>query len=260
MSDKICLIGSGNLGTNLGYALHKSGFKVHQVISRNIENAKELALQLKADYSDTIQDIFDDTDIIIFAVNDDALSGLIQDLGQTDKLLIHTAGSVSSDIFSPSSNCYGVLYPLQSFRQDEQLNFSDIPILIEGSNSSSFNRIKHLAKGISTKVIEINSEQRLSLHIAAVFACNFTNHIYTIADELLKENELDFTILQALIKHTTERVLHQGNPASHQTGPAIRNDQNTIQAHLAALSKKPSVQELYKLMSNRIFETKENTL
>jgi len=257
MTEKICLIGSGNVGTNLGINLKKKGFNITQVISRNINNAKSLALKLDAKYSDQISEFDRSCNVLIFSVSDDAIKPLIHSEKFENRLLIHTAGSVSAKIFSGHSDFFGVLYPLQSFKKSDFSDFLDVPLFIEGNRAESYQRIENIASKISSTVYDADSEMRLRIHVAAVFACNFTNHMYHISHNLIQEMPIGFEVFAPLIRKTAERAISNGNPAETQTGPAIRNDIGTMDKHLNQLKTNESLAELYKFMSNRIFESKK---
>ncbi|MDA3910555.1 MAG: DUF2520 domain-containing protein [Bacteroidales bacterium] len=257
MTEKICLIGSGNVGTNLGINLKQKGIKVAQVISRNTDNARDLAIKLDAKYSIEISDFDRSCTIIIFSVSDDAIKPLLQSVNFENRLLIHTAGSVSVDIFSDYSDFFGVLYPLQSFKKADFTDFSDVPLFIEGNRAESYQRIQSIASQLSNKVYHADSEMRLQIHVAAVFACNFTNHLYQISHDLIKDMPIGFEVFAPLIRKTAEQAIKKGNPAKTQTGPAVRNDKGSMGKHLQQLKQNESLVELYKFMSNRIFETKK---
>jgi predicted short-subunit dehydrogenase-like oxidoreductase (DUF2520 family) len=256
MTHKICLIGSGNLGTNLGLTLHHHGYNIVQVISKNLDNAETLACKINAKFTNNISLRDTSCDTIIFAVSDDSISDLLEGRYFDNTLLIHTAGSVNIDIFKGSSKNYGVLYPLQSFSKNKIADFMNAPVFIEGDNRFSFERIRQIAKTISSNVITADSEQRLKLHVAAVFASNFTNHMYSIANELIRDIPIDFVVFKPLIREISDKAIQTLDPDKCQTGPAVRNDRKTIEKHLSVLKDDVSLSELYKFMSNRIFETK----
>ncbi len=254
---KICLIGSGNLGGNLAKALFKSDIKIAQVISRNLSNAKSLAESINASYGDNVRDFDTSCDIIILSVPDNAIANICSEVDFGNRLLIHTAGSVDLSVFSKHKGDFGVFYPLQTFSKNHIINFTDIPVFVEGNNENVYQKLENLAKKISRKVYRANSKERLQLHIAAVFACNFTNHLFGIAHDLLENSEYGFQTLNPLIKETTRKALSGENPHKQQTGPALRNDTHTINKHLNELNADKSLLELYKFISNRIFETKK---
>lgn len=254
---KICLVGSGNLGSNLGKSMMDAKMDIIQVISRNIKNAKNLAQELNADYTDKIEEYNRDAEIIIFSVSDDSIPELLRKADFGNRLLIHTAGSVSQNVFEGHSNKYGILYPLQTFSKEESVCFKEIPIFTESNKESSLAIIDTLAKQLSTKVYHATSDERLSIHVAAVFACNFTNHLYHIAHDILQDISVDFDVFAPLLRQTAERAIKTGDPIKSQTGPALRQDEGTMQKHLEKLKQNEGLTELYKFMSNRIFETKK---
>jgi predicted short-subunit dehydrogenase-like oxidoreductase (DUF2520 family) len=258
MSHEISFIGSGNLGTNLARTLHQHGFSIHTVISKHAENARTLARQVGATSGTRPGDMHVSTDTIIFSVKDDALSEIISDYDFGDKLLVHTAGSLSMDVFSGHSKNYGVLYPLQTFSKHRVADFMNAPVFIEANNNYALSRIRQIADKISRYVYVMNSADRLRLHTAAVFTCNFVNHMYKIAEEIVEPSGLDIRVFEPLIRETTDKILREKDALKTQTGPAMRNDVKTMKKHLSILEGEPDLQNLYKMLSNRIFETSRN--
>jgi len=254
MSHQISIIGSGNLGTNLAMTLFQNKFTINSIISRHSENAEQLASQCEAIAGTKISQIPDQSDTLIFCVPDDVLSDILEDHDFGNKLLIHTAGSTNINVFEKHSDNYGVLYPLQTFSKDHIADFKNAPVFIEASNRYSLSRLQQIAHKISRRVHELNSQKRLELHTAAVFACNFTNHMYKIAEDFTRDTNLDFDIFVPLIRETTEKVIDKKDPAVSQTGPAVRNDKKTMDKHLAVLKGNKELTDLYKIISNRIFE------
>lgn len=248
---KVILIGSGNVATHLGLALSNSGIDILQVWSRSSENAKILAQKIGAQPISSIQELNNSADAYIFSVQDDALLQVLKDFPFANKVLLHTAGSISSDVLAPFSKEYGVLYPFQTFSKAKEINFNDIPILLEASTDIILKDLKKLAEGISSNVVLATSAQRKYLHIAGVFACNFTNHLYAVAEEVLNTNDLPFDLIKPLIIETAEKaVLH--SPKLVQTGPAVRKDKNIVNSHLRMLEDQPELKSLYQLLSKRI--------
>ncbi|MFO7790373.1 MAG: DUF2520 domain-containing protein [Bacteroidales bacterium] len=258
MSHQISIVGSGNLGTNLCMTLFQHKFVINSIISRDIENAVHLASQCGAEAGDHPDDIPEISDTIIFCVSDDVLPEILKGQDFGNKLLIHTAGSMDMNVFKGYSENYAVLYPLQTFSKHHIADFRNAPVFIESINKYSNDRLQQIADKISRHVYELNSDERLKLHTAAVFASNFTNHMYQIATEITKDSGLGFEVFEPLIRETTEKVLTKKNPKLCQTGPAVRNDQNTIQKHLNVLKQNKALADLYKTLSNRIFETNRN--
>ncbi len=249
---KITLVGAGNLATQLAIALHKKGVQIVQVYSRTEQSAKTLAQLVDADYTNQIAAINTQTDCMIFAITDTALPVLLHQLDLKHTNVVHTAGSVAMDIFKEKANNYGVFYPLQTFSKHRSVDFSIIPICIEANNLAFAQNLQHLAKQISTFVQLVDSKQREKLHLAAVFACNFTNHMYRLAEDILHDSQLDFELLQPLIAETAEKVQHI-SPQQAQTGPAVRFDKAIISHHLSLLAADRDKQKIYSFVSDSIF-------
>ena len=250
---KIVFIGAGNLATRLGMALFAKGNEIIQVYSRTTESAKLLGEKVNAPYTDNIKQITPEADLYIFSVKDDVLSGLLELIPSNKGLWVHTAGSIPMEVFYKHHNRFGVFYPLQTFSKHREVNFSVIPIYIEAKNTDDLTILKNLASTISDNVIEATSKQRKYLHVAAVFACNFTNHMYAIAAKLLEDKGLRFDQLLPLIDETAQKV-HTLHPLDAQTGPAIRFDENVINRHLDMLIDE-DLKKIYRLLSESIHET-----
>lgn len=248
---KIVLIGSGNAGTQLGHAFSQVGHQVLQVYSKTIESAKILANQLDAAYTNELNQIDQNADFYIIAIKDDAINKIPASLNISEKIIAHTAGSVPMEVLKDLSPNFGIFYPLQTLSKDKTVDFTTIPICIEGSNHETLYQLKSLAESLSTSVQEIHFEKRKMLHLSAVFVCNFTNHMYTIASDLLKKEGLSFDLILPLIRETTEKLNHV-SPVEGQTGPAIRNDQEVIEEHLGALEENEDYQNIYKLLTESI--------
>ena len=248
----IILLGSGNVATHLGIALKNSNYTIVQVYSKSIKNAKILANKLDAHFTNDLSKL-KSADLIIVSINDDAILSVISQIKNT--AIVHTSGSIGLNVFKEQFSNYGVFYPLQTFSKEVDINISEIPFCIEGNSIEFENQLIEIAKALSNNVVKMNSQKRKQLHIAAVFACNFSNHMYSIADDLLKEKNLDFEILLPLIKQTINK-LDTNKPKTVQTGPAKRNDNNIIKEHINLISKQ-EIKELYKKISNNIIKTHE---
>lgn len=247
----IVILGSGNIATHLGRAFKMAGQNIVQVWSRNIDHAVELADMLAAE---AISDMFDlnrSADLYIIAIKDIAIREVALQLKVDDKLVVHTSGSTGLSALDGASTKTAVFYPLQTFSKIKSLDFRQIPIAIEANSADTLLLIRAIADRLSEKVIEMSSEQRKTLHIAAVFACNFTNHLFALSKELLDEQNLDFGLLKPLIAETIDKI-ELNDPASVQTGPAIRDDQATIDIHLELLGNKPELSEIYYKLSQSI--------
>jgi YrbI family 3-deoxy-D-manno-octulosonate 8-phosphate phosphatase len=249
----IVIIGSGHVATHLSLALKKAGYIITQVYSRNPAHAKALANQIPCNYTTQITEITPDADTYLFAVKDDALPKLITQLPPSNALWIHTAGSLPMHIFRHHTPQYGVLYPLQTLSSQRPLDLTHVPFFIEGNTPESENKIRQIAEKITHNTTALPSEKRAHLHLAAVFAGNFTNHMYTLAASILEKQQLDWHILLPLI-HETVQKLHRLPPAQAQTGPAIRHDQRVMKQHLTLLDNEP-LQELYRQISDNIQQT-----
>ena len=256
----IVMVGAGNLATNLAKALYRKGFRIVQVYSRTRESAQGLAQVVEAEYTTDLTELVKDAKLYIVSLKDAVLVQLLPDIvaGKEKALWVHTAGSIPMSIWEGHVERYGVFYPMQTFSKQREVNFSHIPIFVEGSSaengwSNKFNDGDRAAAW-SVKVFEASSEQRKSLHLAAIFACNFTNHMYALADKLLKKYDLPFDVMLPLIDETARKV-HELEPKAAQTGPAIRFDENVINGHLQMVADEPRVQELYRLISESIHQS-----
>ena len=250
---RISIIGSGNVATHLAAALKNAGHRLAQVYSRNMQNAALLAYHVGAEAIDDIGRINTETDMFIIAVNDDAIAATAAQLAIYSKLIVHTSGAAGLQVITAFSPKAGVFYPLQTFSKTREINFKEVPLCIEGADEEINGVLEELARSISNNVYRVNSVQRKVLHLAAVFACNFTNHLYTIAQQLLADDNMSFDLLRPLIAETADKIKHN-LPAADQTGPAIRNDAQTMQTHLQMLNDKPALKELYERISQDIIK------
>jgi predicted short-subunit dehydrogenase-like oxidoreductase (DUF2520 family) len=252
-SAKIVLIGSGNVASHLGKALKKKKCSILQVYSRSASSAKKLALTLKSSYTNDISQLVTNADIYIVAVSDDAISSVLSQIAFQPSLIVHTSGSVSDTVFSDKFKQYGVLYPLQTFSKDKAINFLKVPIFIQANTKSSLKKVRDLAGLISPSIYSITSEKRKALHIAAVFACNFSNNMYAIAERLLVKEKIPFSVLVPLITETAKKI-EKGNAAKQQTGPAVRGDKKLLATHMEFLKQEEDFKKIYTLVSQSIQE------
>jgi predicted short-subunit dehydrogenase-like oxidoreductase (DUF2520 family) len=245
----ITIIGSGNVATHLAVHLKKNDHVIDTVYSRNIVNAQVLSKKVDAVPVDNIKTISSGSDIYIISVSDKAVINIIEQINFNPKLIVHTTGSLSIDILSKFSN-YGVLYPLQTFTKNRNIDIVKVPFCIEANNTGSLNQIKLLAGSLSHTVYQLNSEQRLQCHIAAVFANNFANHMFAVAEKILQEKNIPFDIVKPLIQETAGKVM-QIPPDEAQTGPAVRKDTITINKHLEII-KNREFKKIYSFVSDSI--------
>jgi predicted short-subunit dehydrogenase-like oxidoreductase (DUF2520 family) len=249
----IVILGAGNVATHLSFALRDAGFEIKCVYSKTIEAAKKLALKVDAHYTNEIEHIPAEADLYIIAVKDEVVEDIVKNLNLKYGVVVHTAGSISIDIFKEKFENYGVFYPLQTFSKNRDIDFSVVPICIEANNKLLENKIFELAKSLSKSVSVVDSEKRKKLHLAAVFACNFANHMYSVATNILKDTDLSFEFLKPLIQETAQKAI-DSNPISAQTGPAVRNDQNVIHEHLEILKNYPEFEKIYRFVSESIYK------
>lgn len=257
----IVFIGAGNVATNLAHELKSKGLNILQIYSRTLNSAEKLASAINAKFTVKEEEILQTADLYIVSVNDDIILDVLKNINLKNKKIVHTSGSVDINIFSNITDNYGVFYPLQTFSKEEIISFKEIPFCIEANNLSFQNQLIELANIISEKVQILNSEERRVLHIAAVFACNFTGYMYLISNDILNENKISFDILKPLIQRTAEKV-KKIEPIEAITGPAKRNDIEVIKKHLIYLEKFPEFKKIYKDLSDSIieyFNNKNNT-
>lgn len=250
---KIVIIGTGNVAFVLGRKLKKSGFIITQVFGRNAGNAAALADELECSSCNLWEEISTDGDIYLAAITDNALYELDQHLVLRNQLVLHTAGSVPMKALERVSTNFGVLYPLQSLRKELDV-LTEIPLLVDGNNSTAKELAWSMAAKLSSNISTSNDEERLKLHVAAVFINNFTNHLYAVAECFCRQESVDFSMLLPLAMETAKRIAFQ-SPALLTTGPAFRNDEVTINRHLDLLIAYPRIQKLYRQMTESIQES-----
>lgn len=291
---KIVLIGSGNVATHLGSALiAKGGHQILQVYSRQRANAQELAERLSAmeaaeaqnkvveglnatvEFTDQLQELKRDADLYFICVSDQAIGPVIAELQTLQApdaekglsgIIVHTSGTTPISVFSETSegrplqsgvypNRHGVFYPVQTFSKKKTIDFKHIPLALEASDPETFSVLEAVAAGLSERVFPCDSVQRQAIHVAAVFACNFTNYLYALGEEVLKINGLEFDLIRPLIAETAEKALAH-SPATVQTGPAVRKDFTIVQKHLDYLEElaveNPQMAKIYRLLSESI--------
>jgi predicted short-subunit dehydrogenase-like oxidoreductase (DUF2520 family) len=248
---RVCLIGSGNVATRLGIALKQYGSEIVMVYSPTLKNAEKLGKQLRAAAVSNLHNLPDDVDVYIMCTKDDAIKPIARHLRKTNACVIHTAGSIPMDALH-LCKWHGVLYPVQTLSAQREIDFRTVPMLIEANNAKSKAIIRKVASTLSGKVYWMNSNQRLHVHLAAVYANNFVNYMYQAAGKILEGQDIPFDILQPLIEETANKI-KKLSPANAQTGPAIRNDLRVQKQHNAALKSSPRLRKLYKEISQAIF-------
>jgi predicted short-subunit dehydrogenase-like oxidoreductase (DUF2520 family) len=246
---QIVIIGSGNVAQHLISAFAKCD--TVEVIQAFAREKKSLSLLLDSSKITSNYSDIKEADLYLIAVSDNAISEVSSQIPFKNKLICHTSGSISIDDLD-DKNRKAVFYPLQTFSKNKEINFKEIPICLEAQNFEDYKLLKKVGESVSDSIFEINSEQRKSVHIAAVFVSNFVNHLYSIGNEICRENNISFDILKPLIIETSNKILKL-SPTEAQTGPAKRNDTTIINAHLNFLSDE-NQKEIYKLLSKSIID------
>jgi predicted short-subunit dehydrogenase-like oxidoreductase (DUF2520 family) len=251
----IVIIGSGNAATVLGRKFKAAGHTILQVYSRNASAASKLAYEWNTESTNYKSLINKQAHVYIIAVDDDAIQDVADNLKLPGSVVAHTAASVPKEILQHVTKHYGVFYPLQSMRQ-ETTHLPEVPVFFDGSDEIAKSKLEALAHSIAAeKVVQAGDDERMKLHVAAVVVSNFTNHLYTLAEEYCKKEGLDFRQLLPLIEETALRI-KEVSPATAQTGPAIRHDKETIRKHIELLKDHPQLKNMYILMTESIGQVK----
>ncbi len=246
----VTFIGSGNVATALAKAFNGSGIIINEIFSLSANNAIMLSSKIGCSYTNNINKINLDSDLYIISTPDRAIKKVAKKLKNCRGIVAHTSGSVAMDSLS-GINKYGVFYPLQTFTKNREVNFNEIPICIEANNLIIEQKLINLAHKISDRVEVINTQQRGLLHLNAVTVNNFTNWLYGYAYDVLDDNDIDFSLLHPLITETANKII-DSKPSDIQTGPARRNDSETITNHLKMLDEYPEYKKIYSLITKQI--------
>lgn len=253
----VVMIGAGNVATHLAQALKKAGYSITAICARSESSTQSLA-RLIGQEVQQVTDIarLPIADLYILAVSDNAISELATRWPKHCRrgTVVHTSGSVAMETLNGVGEHYGVLYPLQTFSKERSLDFSQVPCFVEGNSRETEQNLLLLAQKLSAKVQLLSSELREKLHLAAVFAGNFTNHLYDLASQLTEKYGLSPDFLAPLLEETIAKAISL-TPHIAQTGPARRGDQNVLDKHLALLHDNPKMQILYQLLSDSIYNS-----
>jgi predicted short-subunit dehydrogenase-like oxidoreductase (DUF2520 family) len=247
---RLVIIGSGNVATVLAERFFSSGHSILQIVGRNAEKVHGLASSVGANAETEFRQILPVADVFLIAVSDDAIQTILGQLPSVEGVVAHTAGSVSKDLLNSTSSEYGVFYPLQSLKQGADTN-ATIPILVDGNNERAIAVLTALAESTSSQVQVAGDAQRARLHLAATVVNNFSNHLFALAYDFCRKENVSFDILLPLIKKTVEN-LGGNDPSMLQTGPAKRHDMGTIEKHLALLQNYAQLKDIYSLLSGSI--------
>ena len=254
---RISFMGAGRVAHHLAHVLSQH-HQIVQIYSRTLATAQTLATQVKATATMNIEELSPEIDLVIIAVSDQAIASVIANVHQQlpNVLIVHTSGSTDIEILAQIHARAGVFYPLQTFSLDRDIPWSDTPIFVEAKSEDDLVLLAELANQLSTRVYSYTSAQRLSLHLAAVFACNFSNYCYDMAKQIVDAQHVDFSLLYPLILETANKALHN-DPKQMQTGPAMRGDQNILKMHEQMLQKaqREDLKNIYQLMSQQILQS-----
>lgn len=251
---RISFVGAGKVSRALAQKLYNTGFRLQEIMSKTEASRQTLADLCNASPKSDLE-FKTGTDIIIVAVPDDALEPVLKSIScGEDVIVAHTAGSAGLEVFPEHIKHKGVLYPLQTFSDNRIIEFRDVPFFIEASDTFTAETLQDLAESTGGKVNFAGTERRRLLHAAAVFVCNFTNHMLAAGKEITTEAGFSFEVLEPLINETITKALQNG-PEVSQTGPAVRGDKGTIANHIGLLSFSPDLQELYREVTESIMNT-----
>lgn len=251
----VIILGAGNVATHLFKAFKKAdAIEIKQWYNRNLDFIEQFKHEVEI--TNDIEKIVE-ADVYILAVSDDAIHDLSVKLPFSERFVVHTSGAMTLHQLDKKHD-RGVFYPLQTFSKDVEIDFANVPFCLEVENKSNYEILNKLCESIGSPYYKINSEQRSSLHLAAVFVNNFVNQLYRIGHEITESTSVDFNILKPLITETARKIENL-SPYRAQTGPALRHDKKTIKKHLKLL-KNEQHQEIYKLLTKAIQQTHDQKL
>ena len=250
------MIGAGNVSTHISRHLFSKGHQISCVYSRNSEAATELAGELGAMGTNIPDIVPNNADFYIVSVPDSAVAEVVETFSHLKGTWLHTAGALSMEIFEGNQSHFGCIYPLEALSKNRKVDLQGTPFLVEGSSPEVTTQIKALASSISNHLHEVNSATRLSIHLSAVFANNFSNHMVTIGQQLMREKGVDVNLLNPILEETFSKMARVGAKQA-QTGPAIRKDRVTMQKHIELLKDHPEWEKLYTFISREIDRSRD---
>lgn len=250
---KIAIVGSGNVASHLARVFTENNIEISAIYSRNSRERDHIAKENNIYILDDIKNIADFADIIFLASADDSIASLAMKIKQNDKIVVHCSGIAETQLLSVCTANYACFYPLQTFTKQDVVDFRKIPILITASNFETEKILQELAHKIADSVTIISDLERQKIHLAAVIVNNFTNHLFTLSANYLAKNNIDFDLLKPLIQETVHKIT-KNHPISNQTGPAKRNDKNTIEKHFSLIADEDLL-EIYKILTKSIYKT-----
>lgn len=256
MKFKIAILGSGNVAWHLAPALEDAGHQVTEIYSRDLFSAQKITERVySAEPKDDLDFSESEAEFFILAVSDQAIPELADEIILPEgSILVHTSGAMSLDVLGYSSATYtGIFYPLQSFTKTRKIDFEDVVFLLESDDEETLQKLRKLAKSLRSSQYQVRSKDRLAIHIAAVFSSNFTNHMIRISEEIMRRQGLDFDMLKPLIIEQISKTLQIG-AKNAQTGPAKREDYETLETHHQFLNYNESIAEIYRQISQDIID------
>lgn len=253
LNQGVTIIGSGGVATSLAHAFHDKGIQINEIYSRTLEYAQKLALAIpEAKATDSLDFSSSTSGIFIVAVKDDAIHKVVEELKLSENSCVfHTSGTTSIEVLAATRSSCGIFYPLQTFTTNRVIDFKQIPILIEGENVRTSQVAEELGQLISDHVQKVTESERQQLHVAAVFASNFTNRMLAAAKEILEHTGLDINILKPLVEQSIQNAF-ESDPDEALTGPAKRGDLLTINKHKRILESKPELLAIYHQITKSI--------
>ncbi|MEG1556032.1 MAG: DUF2520 domain-containing protein [Bacteroidales bacterium] len=252
MIQNITIIGSGNVASWFAHQASIAGIRIVQIYSRQLEHAQAIASIYQAQAIDHLKDLSFQSDLFLFSLKDDLYEDILKTIPTILPFAVHTAGSVSLKIFQHHAQNFGVLYPYQTISKTMDFNQMEVPLCVEGNRQETDTELLDFALRLSPRSYLINEEQRFTLHLAAVFASNFTNALYTIAHDILQKQHINWEIILPLLQNTLNKTRNL-TPVEAQTGPAVREDFGIMQKQLASLDS-PALQIIYRMMSEYIIQ------
>lgn len=261
MIQSISFIGAGNVATHFAKAFYTAGIQIDSIVSRRLATAKKLAAEVKATPTSSFKKLNKESDLYLIAVPDDAIEDVINQLAQqldSESKVIHTSGATPMTLVNRHFSHAGVLWPPQSLSKHKQIHFSTVPICFGATTIALKKALHQLVIKVTPHVQEVNDKQKLALHLAAVFANNFSNHMYSIAYDLCREHDLDFKLLYPIILETSQKIIGE-EPHLMQTGPAIRDDESSMKKHLGLLKSHKAYRALYTSISKSIQQYNSDT-
>lgn len=250
---RVSIIGAGNVATNLALALKKAGHEIVQIYNRSNDAGEELARTVGAGFTASADEL-EEAEVYLVAVKDDVIYDVASQLKLEGRIVAHTSGTQTKEQLKASNGMVGVFYPLQTMKKNQKVDFKNVPLLIEGADDKTTRVLERLARTISDNVHRVDGVQRQWIHVAAVFANNFTNHLYGISESLLLGQGLAFDILKPLIFQSVMN-LQERSPKDLQTGPAVRGDAQTIEKHLLLLGDDTRLKQIYDILTQSIIAT-----